>query len=195
RIEHRALLDVQLDERVEVAAHGLRRFRRIEAEGAHGVRERDAVGGPHVRALVRLDAVRDRASAPEVRVEAAALLLADRDAFEDAGRPPVSLQQVDDRLDAGDDAERAVERTAATDRVDVGAGHDRATAARPFDAAPDVADRVAASEETAVLHPTVHELGARDPGRAVERAVKAAARQGAALSELVEPAEEPPLVD
>src|SRR4029079_11670352 len=126
---------------------------------------------------------------------------------------PVSLQQVDDRLDAGDDAERAVERTTATDRVDVGAGDDRATAARPFDPAPDVADRVAASEETAVPHPPVHELGARDPGRAVERAVEAATRQGAALSELeegalepatrqgaarselVEPAEEPPLID
>src|SRR4029079_5629248 len=108
---------------------------------------------------------------------------------------PVSLQQVDDRLDAGDDAERAVERTAATDRVDVRAGHDRATAARPFDAAPDGADRVAASEETAVPHPPVHQLGGRDPGRAVERAVEAATRQGSPLRALVEHAAEPPLID
>ena len=162
---------------------------------AHRVRQRDAVGVAHARGLVGLDAIGDRARAPEVRVEAAALLLADRDGLEDARRPAELGHEARDGLDRGDDAERAVECAAATHRVDVRAGDDDAPAARTFHASPDIADGVAPHEQSRFLHPARHELGRGDPRRRIERAVETAARESATLCELVEAPKQAPLVD
>ena len=174
-LEDRALFDVELDKGVDVAADRLRDVRGIETHPPHGVGHRDAVGVARARGFIGLDAVGDRARAPEVGVEAASLLFADRDGLEDAQRPTELRDQAGDRLDRGDDAERAVEGAAAAHRVDVRAGHDGATAARSLDASPDVADGVAAHEQTGLLHPARDELRRGDPRCCVQRAVEPAA--------------------
>src|SRR3989454_836325 len=194
-LENRALLDVQLDEDVDVATHGTRRSGGVEADRTHRVGERDAVGVADAFGFVRLEAIGDGARAPEVGVETAALFLADGDTLEDPRRPAEAVPETRDRFDPRDDAERAVERAAAADRVDVRSGHDRAASARALDAPPDVPDRVASHEETRFFEPAGDELHRRAPPRRLQAAIDPTLRERSALGEIVQPAQEPAPVD
>src|SRR5207245_9884358 len=101
----------------------------------------------------RRDTFVDVACSREGRFEASPLFLADGDTLEDPRRPAEAVPEARDRLDPRDDAERAVERAAAADRVDVRSGHDRAAPARALDAPPDVPDRVASHEDARLSAP------------------------------------------
>ena len=119
----------------------------------------------HPVGLPRLEPIGDRARAPEVRIEAAALLLADREAFEDSGGSAEPLPQAADRLNPRDDAERSVERATTAHRVDVRPRRDDAPAARPLDPSPHVPHRVAPDEKAGFLHPRGDELHRGSPLR------------------------------
>src|SRR5438876_767320 len=69
------------------------------------------------------------------------------------------------------------------------------TAPRALEPAPHVAQGIASHEEPRFLQPHGHQPARGAPGRGVERPVAAATRQRAPLRELVEPAQEPTLVD
>ena len=128
-LEDRTLLDVQLDEDIEISADGCRGCSRVQADPAHRLGQAHAIRVPHAVGLARLEPIGDRARAPEVRIEAAALFLADRDAFEYSGGSAEPLPEAAHRLDARDDAERSVECAAATHRVDMRAGRNDPSAA------------------------------------------------------------------
>src|SRR6266850_4977901 len=194
-LEDRPLLDVELDEDIEIAADGRRRGRRIEPDRTHGVAERHAVSVTRAIRLTRFEPIGDRSRAPEIRVEPAPLLLADRKTLEDSRGPAEPLPQRAYRLDPRHDAEGPVERAAAAHRVDMRAGRDDAPTARPFDPSPYVADGVPLHEESRFFHPAAHEVHRRGPGRRVQRPVDTAGGKRAALREIVEPAQESALVD
>src|SRR5437773_12119071 len=88
-LEDRALLDVELDEGVDVAADRLSDVRGIETHATHRVGQRDAVGVACARGFVGRDAVGDRGRAPAVRVGGAGLLLTECDRLEGASVPTV----------------------------------------------------------------------------------------------------------
>ena len=72
-LEPRALLDVQLDERVDVVAPRLREPLRVEPDRRHRLADRDAVVVAHLVEMLAPGLARDRARAPEAgRVEARA---------------------------------------------------------------------------------------------------------------------------
>ena len=167
RLEHRGLLDVQLDERV----HG----RRIEPRLGDPARGRSPPRAVRRRARrrrgrARLEGVRaeradERATADAAGAEAR-LLPGDGDHLEAAARREAGVAQRAHRLDRAQHADDAVVAAGVERRVDVRAGdHARCVrlAARP--AAPEVAERVEARLEARAAHPLRHPLQGLRVGR------------------------------
>ncbi len=173
------MLDVQLDERIDVLARRARHFGWVEAELPHRGRDFGIDG---------VDRARDRAGAPEVRLEARAFLFTDRDDFKRALGLSVGFEQRFDGGESRDDAECAVEPAAVTHRVDVRAGDDRFPT--PLSPSPQIPDRVPPGFETGVPHPAFDPLTGGCPGAAVERPIRSTPSVGLGADgvELVEPA-------
>src|SRR5207247_1632834 len=143
----RALLDVQL----EIGAHVVDAARfgnsgEVEAEPGHRVAERDAVRVAPIAELAEVLAD-ERPAAEEGGSEARALLVHERDEPEWPLRLDAPLLEQADRLQPGEDAERAVVAAARGHRVHVRA--DDGGLARPHVPARDqVAGGVSLHRET-----------------------------------------------
>src|SRR5438477_13000028 len=109
-LQHRALLDVQLDEGIDIIARRARHFGGVQTELAHRGCDLGIDG---------VDRARDRVRPPEACLEARALFFTDRDDFERALGLAVGFEQRFDGAESRDDAECAVEPAAVTHRVDV----------------------------------------------------------------------------
>src|SRR5438132_1195246 len=96
------LLDVQLDEGVDVAATSLRHRGWVEPAAPHGLRQaHSGLVGDSV-SLSRRDQAGDGPRAPEVRMEAAGFLVADRHQLQRPPREPQRALQRAQRKVAGD---------------------------------------------------------------------------------------------
>src|SRR6266849_5531124 len=128
-LENRALLDVQLDECVDIVARGRGDPRGIETALTH-------CGGDF--GVYGIGCACDRSRPPEVRREARAFFLADRDDLERAPRFPLGFEQRLDGREPSDDAEGAVEPAAVADRIDVGSGNDALSFISAFRSTPQI---------------------------------------------------------
>ena len=150
-LEHRALLDVELEVRPDVGDAGGRVDAvEVEACRSHRVAERDAVGVDPVSEVAHVLAGEGPA-AEEGSVEARALLVHEGDYPERPLGLEALLLQQPDGVEGGDHAERAVEASAAGDGVEVRADRDgRARTGLP--AADEVPGRVDLDLEAELPH-------------------------------------------
>jgi len=151
--EDGSLLDMELDEDVEVTADSSGSRPGIETDRAHGGGQRYPIGVAHAIDFAGLEPIGDRPRTPEVRVEAAPLLLADGETLKYSRRSAETPPEAADRFDPRDDAERSVERASPAHGVDVRTGRYDSAPARSFDPSPHIPDRVAPDEKAGFLHP------------------------------------------
>jgi hypothetical protein len=190
RLELGALLDVELDERRESA--GLHaRFGDpfgVVAGGCERVGERPAVPAAGGGDVLGGQAGGDGRGPEQAAV--AALLVGERDDLHRPRERHALFREAPDALEAGDDAERAVEHAAVRHGVDVRAGPQRRRLGT-VEADEDVADGVLAVGEPGRTA-AVGEPGARlAVGRGVGGAVDAAGGVAADAAEVLEVGPEP----
>src|SRR5205085_6520320 len=116
--EDGALLDMELDEDVEVTADSGGSRPGIETDRAHGGGQRYPIGVAHAIDFAGLEPIGDRPRTPEVRVEAAPLLLADGETLKYSRRSAETPPEAAARLDPRADAEPSVERASPAPAVD-----------------------------------------------------------------------------
>ena len=172
-LQHRALLDVQLDERVRRRArHG---HRAGVADPFELVADSCTVDADRVECVLDPQPTDVDEAAHHVGREPGALLVGEEaDGDRAAGFDAGPLQRLD-HLQPGEHPEVAVVATAGTDGVDVGTHHHRCAFAGP-PRGDHVADAVDRHVEAEVAHPGHHELA---PG-----AIVVAERQAAASATL-----------
>ena len=138
-LEHRPLLDVQLEIGAHVAqpALGCRRAVELDAVLADDVLEALAVGVAQVAHRVGVERAGHGGGAEEAAAEARALLVGPVHERDRAGRRALSRDRAQ-RLESGHDAERPIQPAAVRHRVDVRADHD-GLGALPCESRPEVA--------------------------------------------------------
>ena len=128
RLEHRALLDVELEVRGRVLELRPRLERAVEVDAvlAERVRQRDPVGvAPLAQLVLIAHRAGGRRGAEERAAEAGALLVGPVDEPHGQRRRPL-LGDAPQHLDCRDDVEAAVEPAAVRHRIDVAAEQERA---------------------------------------------------------------------
>ena len=125
RLEHGALLDVQLEVSAQlVHAARARNALEVEAELGHRLGQADAVGVTTLAEFAQI-LPDERPAAEQRRAEAGAFLVHERDQPEGPRRLDPALLEQADRLETREDPERAVVAAAARHRVQVRADGDR----------------------------------------------------------------------
>ena len=192
-LEHRALLDVELDEGGRHLA-GAGRGAGV-ADGLELVAEAGAVDGDDVEGLLHRHAADVDEAAEHVGGEAAALLVGEEgDGDAVLGLDVVVDERLDD-LEPGEHAEVAVVDAAGAHGVDVGAGHHRRARATAGAGGHHVADGVDGDVEAEVAHPGDDEVAAVAVGLGEGQPAAAAVARAAHRAELAEPAQEALAVD
>ena len=123
--QDRALLDVQLNERLDVVPPGVRNARRIQPDLPHRFGDSLAAVAPHPVWIAGADPTGERARSPEAgRREPARLLLAEGNRLQRPSGLPELLLQGPQGHQRGDDTQGTVIPSARGLRIDVGTAHD-----------------------------------------------------------------------
>ena len=192
-VEHRALLDVQLDEAVEIGPSyrlraGVADAPELVADGLSV----DALGG---QGLVEREPADIDEASHHVRVEAGAFLIGEES---DDDRPlGLDRRLVQDlhHLEPGENAVVAVVAPAGADGVDVRSRHQWGRVVAPPASAEDIADGIDGDREPEVPHPADHQVAAVAVLIGEGEAGIAATLDRADLGQAVEPGQQADDVD
>jgi hypothetical protein len=192
-VEHRALLDVQLDEgvRIDGAGNGVAAI----ADARKLIAQHRAVDGLHRQRIVQPHAAGIDERAQHVGREARTLLIGEHRDGERAARRDAGIVEALNDLEAGEHAVIAVVAAAGAHRVDMRAGHDRRHILLALAQGDDVADLVDPHVEAEFAHPGHDEVAALLVVVGQRQAAAAAALDGADLRQPVQPVHQARVVD
>jgi hypothetical protein len=192
-VEHRALLDVQLDERLR-PVDTRRRLARV-ADSRELVAEPRAVDRHRVERLGQRQAAGIDQRAQHVGREARALLVGEEPDHQRPARPDRRGLQRRDRLQPGEHPVVAVVAPTGAHRVDVRPGHHGGQRFAPGVQPEHVADRVDGDRETELAHPADDEIAAAAVVVGEREPAATATVDRTDLRESVEPGEQPVSID
>ena len=160
-LQHRPLLDMQLDIGMQFAARPRRRadMLRIEPEPHHRLAHGEAVRIARIEHAF-VEGAGDRPAAEQGGGKPHALLVRETDDFDRKGQPHIAPVQIGDAGDRGDDPERSIPFAGVAHGVVMRTQHQaRQPGTFPFIAARDVSDGVEMRGHAGIFHPRQDEIG------------------------------------
>ena len=180
-LEHRALLDVQLQVggRAGELPAGVSRALEVDSVLGQHVGQRRAGGVAQAPEEIRVEALRDGARAEQAAAEAEALLVGPVDEPDRRGRPPVR-RQPPQHLETAQHVQAAVEPAPVRDRVEVAADHHGALGGSR-ERRPEVAGLVGLDAHGQLREPLAVPVPPARPGLGPAHALRAALVAGERL--------------